>query len=626
MNWQSIAGSSRFVFTTSSLYGRIAGGGLRGLVWDETGTRIAAVSTGGNSGLNGELSMEGFWEGLMMRAAFQIRFLGIVILLVQFCFGRATNAQPPSLRPDPKVSEQSGFLYKPSKGSFWDPTVIYANSQYYMYTMYGGDSVWLATSQDGVHWKDFGVVLKSEGFKNNRVWKQYISKVGDRYIMDYGAFSDQGTNNNLLRFFDSTDLIHWKFLYELPIDIQHYRADGRWDHMFMIPRDDANPGAGYVGYMVANPIDHGGFGMMESADGIHYHPIKAPDIQADFQIPTLEPGGVKKIGNKYYFIGGDANHFGFSGFGVYTLVADSPMGPFHPDLPAYRLTGTSGVDGDAMVHILAAFVKDSPEDLVSDPFSFRSTPGTDGQDVFFLPMRKAIVDKEGHLHLGYWKQNDLAKGEEIKVDLGKKAVVFPPGQTDTNPIITVATTADSVVVKTDKNWRAFPWLNSAKTRKGVAVLDQYFDLDRGLIIEGTVEARALNPQNPYGRKMYAGFYIEGRDNHSATAILLEVGEPQWRESLIGKLRLDTDFHFDSLDVTGRNCATVTGLDEGKPHTFRLWIRGGQMELYVDDLLMQSFFFEKSSGRIGFISQENEAQFSNLKFYQMNFAGWEKAEK
>ena len=80
----------------------------------------------------------------------------------------------------------------------------------------------------------------------------------------------------------------------------------------------------------------------------------------------------------------------------------------------------------------------SPE---SDPFPFRSTSGNDGQVVYFLPMPKAIVDMEGQLHLGYWKQNDLAKGEVINVDFGKNAVAFPLGQTDTNPINSVATTA-----------------------------------------------------------------------------------------------------------------------------------------------------------------------------------------
>lgn len=554
-----------------------------------------------------------------MKTAFRLQISAIVFSL--FVFVSAMHAQPGGIRPPAEISGQSGFLYKPSTGSFWDPTVIYANGQYYMYTMYGGDSVWLATSKDGVHWKDYGVVLKSESFKNNRIFKQYVAKVGDRYIMNYGAFTEQGSNNNLLRFYESTDLIHWRFLYELPIDTQYYRADGRWDHMFMIPKDENNPGDGYLGYMVANPIDHGGFGMMESSDGINYHPIKAPDIAADFQIPTLEPGGVKKFGNKYYFIGGDGNHYGFSGFGVYTYVADSPMGPFHPDLQAYRLTGTSGIDGDSFVHILAAFVKDSPEDLVSDPFSFRSTPGTYGRDVWFLPMRKAIVDGNGHLRLAYWTQNDLAKGEPIKVDPSQSTVAFPPGQSQANPIISVATAADSITVGTDQNWRTYPWLNALKTRKGVVMLNQYFDLNKGVILEGTIQAHSLNPKAPYSRRMYAGFYIEGIDNGPGTAILLESGEPQWRTSLIGKLSLDTDFHFEPLDATGKNCATVTGLDNGKTHTFRLWIRGGQMELYIDDLLMQSFFIERPTGRIGFIAQESDVQFSNLKFYEMNFDDW-----
>jgi hypothetical protein len=184
--------------------------------------------------------------------------------------------------------------------------------------------------------------------------------------------------------------------------------------MFTLSKSELHSGDGYLGYVVADPIDHGGFGMMESADGIHYHPIKAPEIYANFQIPTLEVGGIKKLGDKYFLLGGNVNHFGFSGYGVYTYVAESPMGPFHPDLGAYRLTGTSGIDGNSYIHILAAFVKDSPEDLVSDPFSFNSSPGTDGQGTWFLPMRKAVVDSAGHLHLAYWKQNDLAKGPRYR--------------------------------------------------------------------------------------------------------------------------------------------------------------------------------------------------------------------
>ena len=104
--------------------------------------------------------------------------------------------------PDPGPSKTNGFLYQPSKGRFWDPSVIYANDQYYMYTMYmpegsipgpsNSGRAWLATSKDGVHWKDYGVVLIEQGFRNNTVWKQYVAKVGDRYILNHGAFSDRG--------------------------------------------------------------------------------------------------------------------------------------------------------------------------------------------------------------------------------------------------------------------------------------------------------------------------------------------------------------------------------------------------------------------------------------------------
>jgi hypothetical protein len=543
--------------------------------------------------------------------------LGALALLALTAGWNPVPAQvPTSQSAAVQRAKKEGLIYQPSLGSFWDPTVIYANSQYYMYTMSGGDGVWLATSTDGVHWKDYGVVLKSEGFKNNRVWKQYVNKVGDKFIMNHGAFTDQGTNNNLLRFYESTDLTHWKYLYEVPIDPAFYRANGRWDHMYMIPKNDNQLADGYWGYVVADPIDHGGFGMMDSPDGIHFKPIKAPEMLADFRVPTLEVGGVKKIGDKYYFIGGNVSHHGFSGYGVYTWVADSARGPFRPDPEAYRLTGTSGIDGNAYVHVLACFVKNSPENLISDPFTFRSTTGTDGQGTWFLPMRRGIVDAKGHLRLAYWSQNDLAKGKQVAVDASQNSVVFPPGQTSANPIVKVEGVSDSLLVHTDKPWRPFSWLEGDKTRKAVVVLNQRFDLGTGLIVEGQLNAKTLYRGD--ARKTYAGFYIEALEKNTGTAVMLEVGEPQWRESKIGRVHTDLSFGFESLDVTGPGSATVTGLDDGKDHTFRLWLRGGQMELYVDDLLMQSFFYAKATGRIGFISQESEVRLSNLKFYSMNF--------
>jgi hypothetical protein len=266
--------------------------------------------------------------------------------------------------------------------------------------------------------------------------------------------------------------------------------------------------------------------------------------------------------------------------------------------------------------VLACFVKDSPENLVSDPFTFRSSSDTDGQGTWLLPLRKAIVDSRGHLRLTYWLKNDLVKGKELRIDTAENSVVFPPGQTATNPIVTIGGADDHLLLHTDKTWRPFPWLDADKTRKGSIVLNQRFDLNPGLIVEGQIHAKAFfratgmraNPMRASSSKAW---------KKVRAPVSCWIGEPQWRESRIGHIHTDVSFHFETLDATGLGSATVTGLDDGKDHTFRLWLRSGQMELYIDDLLMQSFFYSKATGRVGFLSQESEVTFSKLRFYSMN---------
>ena len=75
--------------------------------------------------------------------------------------------------------------------------------------------------------------------------------------------------------------------------------------------------------------------------------------------------------------------------------------------------------------------------------------------------------------------------------------------------------------------------------------------------------------------------------------------------------------FDSLDATGPGCATVTGIDNGKKHSFRFWIRNDMFELYIDDLLFQAFFTEGATGRLGFFAQNGSVTFGDLKAWQMN---------
>ena len=102
------------------------------------------------------------------------------------------------------------------------------------------------------------------------------------------------------------------------------------------------------------------------------------------------------------------------------------------------------------------------------------------------------------------------------------------------------------------------------------------------------------------------------------AIMLGIGSPNNRKTRIGRLTTKTDClpDFNVLDITAKGCATVTGIDEGKEHTFRLITRLGLFELYVDNLLVQTFYYKEGPGRIGFVVNGAKATFRELKAWQM----------
>ena len=75
--------------------------------------------------------------------------------------------------------------------------------------------------------------------------------------------------------------------------------------------------------------------------------------------------------------------------------------------------------------------------------------------------------------------------------------------------------------------------------------------------------------------------------------------------------------MDVRDTTQSGCATVTGLDVGTPHTFRVLYRKNMFEVYVDDLLVQTFITSQSAtGRIGFIVQNARCDFRDVRLWKM----------
>ncbi len=458
----------------------------------------------------------------------------------------------------------------------WDPSVFWYDGTYYAIMMATEDRSsgkatcgFIATSKDGVHWKDGWVAVRElEYDKGNTFYKAFIGRVGDRFIMNHGVLQASG-QQNILRFYESQNLRTWKYLYSTTPDARWYAIDGRWDHMYVLPKDEDNPSAGYWGYPVATPKAGlaRGLGMAESDDGREWRTLPPPQVEwTDVPPYDLEIGGCERVEDKYIIIGGYGDYLS-DGYSVYTLISEKPCGPFRPDKEAYRLCGTSSKAAGNIMTSLAAWChgKDN-EKLISNYVSYEvAKPGT-----MMLPLRKPVFD-DGHLRLGWWQGNESLKG--MAIELG----------------------VPEITVEAEEKPYQIVWFGAE------------FDLDAGIVIEGSLLA-----QYPRERASL-GFAFEEAGARSME-IRLGIGNPDQRQTHIGRYNNVTG--FTAQDITGRGCATVTGIDCDKPHAFRLLVRYNLFELYIDDLLVQTYVFQPNSGRIGLIACNVRAVFKNLVFYKM----------
>ena len=148
--------------------------------------------------------------------------------------------------------------------------------------------------------------------------------------------------------------------------------------------------------------------MMESPDGRTWTVLPPASIlwPSDMQACShFEYGGCERFGGKYYLIGGYGGIQGFAGYSMFTLVADDPRGPFRPDVDALRLCGCSNKN----VAWLAAWCRGNGELLVSNYASM----APDDWAPWLLPLRKPIIDQQGHLRLAWWPANERLKGEAL---------------------------------------------------------------------------------------------------------------------------------------------------------------------------------------------------------------------
>jgi len=393
----------------------------------------------------------------------------------------------------------------------------------------------------------------------------------------------------LLRFYESTDMKNWTYLYTSQPDPTWYKSLGdpgnRWDAMYMIPKEEGDPSAGYWGYGVgwSKPGVVQGPMMMQSTDGRNWEVLSPPKMDwGDVPPSLMEYSGCERIGGKYYLIGGQfiGSNLGIdrsAGYGIWTAISDHPRGPFRPDKNAYRLCGIQKRDEENMVW-LAAWVRGKDNELlVSNSVSIQ-------RRTWMLPLRKAVVDSEGHLRLHWWPGNVALCGEEVPL-------------------------------KTDH-----VFLQAAEPEKefNLFELPEELDVQQGFVFEGMFTVKAPIVSGTKNRRTAIGLFMPETETQSK-AIELEVGPPDGRESVIGLLKSlpDGEFQLHAQDITRDGFhATMTGVEPGEHH-FRLLVRIGCFELYIDDKLMQTYFFEPGVKSVGVFTRNLEAEFKNLRIWKMS---------
>jgi len=461
----------------------------------------------------------------------------------------------------------SAFTFIPPKehGGLWDVWVIHANDTWYLFYGAAKPGFGIATSKDGVHWKECGPVAAANwrGAGSAFTWKSPNFAKDGKYQSDKALRKD-GLSTIMIS--ESTDLLNWKVrdnAYYQP-DARWYKQRGRWVCISTVPR----PGGGYYGYCTATARDGSpwciGFG--ETLDGVHWKSLAPAGIQwgqwKKFKVMCVELGGAEFIKGKYYLMI-NLSHARGGGSHMLTFSSDKPEGPF-----VVAKKNPEVVYGD--VHF-SRFGRSPKEILVVHHYLTRERGGGRGgwrknwDTTYMAPMKEALVDRAGTLRLGYWKGNDALKGKAVPVE-------------------------------------------TPTLRKPLALLNHPFNVKKGFVLEGTIKL----PQK--GQKQLPGIYLESGEERPTVLQATAKGT-----SRIGTVKEDgSDFQLRKSKIVWCGPAEVDReMKFGPTVKFRLLVRKSMMEFYMDDILFHIRALKYApTGKVGIVG--TTGSISDLKAWDMSF--------
>jgi len=465
----------------------------------------------------------------------------------------AARADGPDETLDANVQTMMYKARSKQTGNMWDTWLYHYDGTYYLYYLArrGGDRSWdnisMASSPDGVHWKEIGQVLSKDDdakwMGTGSTWKSANFAKDGKFYLNYSYW--KGPRQTIF-FAESKDLLHWTRVgneYEFVQDERWYKKDGRWDCIWTVPR----PGGGLYGYWSATPKEEtgGGFGFGQSDDGINWEALPPPKLHG---VDGGEVGAIEKIGDKYYML--FCIFLSKVEFPMVTLVADKPEGPFRRAKKNFRLLS-------GHTHFTRFFP--SPDGVLVNHHSIsrngRIQYAVLSGQAYFAPLKRAVIDAEGTLRLGWWQGNEKMKHRPVAVELpGPQASEGPP-----------------------------------------AMLQNVFDANSGIILEGKL---VLPKANDERRR---GLYIDCGNGDGSAVLINSEGVTE-----VGLMKADGS-SFKAEKIIDREIAI------GTPATFRLLLKGSLMEFYLADILIECYSLVKNAtGKIGLIGGGDAQAFKDLK--------------
>ena len=484
----------------------------------------------------------------------------------------------------------------------------------------------IAVSEDGVHWEEIlPNVCPVEGGHAGYC----IRWTGSDFIY-YSSEQNRGLDRPeypvIIRQYSSHDLENWEFMgdeFNTWPEKQWYRV--RWDELVILEDDYA-----FYGYVTSEchpQFATDSLGMLKSDDGIKWEVIPPPVIDwEDLPPQHMEVCLCEKIGGHYYLGMGARCYMGNLGFSVMIFVSDSPTGPFRPDKEAFRLCGNTTRD----TNWLAKTFHWKGEILLSNWITTeidKSFPGIfgNGRSLWVGPLKKLIADPDRHLQIAWWSGNEKARGKMISVDLS-----------DTDHLHPAIEYQDPLSVMEIEPPGAIHL--SAGRDGAIAMLPGAFDLENGLILEGAV--KASEPRGHIGTHWHAaaaGFFFEQSEGNGMLVQLETLGltrigifeyadnprfeADEFSVAAHGNMNRGGPYlgisRFNEEDVIGPlGYAPPCGIKNDSLHSFRLLVKKGMFELYLNDLLVQTYITGKTTGRLGLFAKSGKAVFENIQIWSI----------